>query len=85
MVLKENSIFAKSIITNNINCMSIHVIFSKGEWKVIKEDSTKALRVFSNRQSAIKYGKTVRRTKNADLYIHRMDGTISAKNMRTFK
>lgn len=58
--------------------MGIHVIFSQGKWKVLRERSPRALRVFSTRRSAIDYGRKLGDSENVDLYIHRTDGTLAS-------
>lgn len=56
--------------------MGIHVIFSQGKWKVVREKAPKALRVFSTRRSAIDYGRKVGDSENVELYVHHTDGTL---------
>ena len=56
--------------------MGLHVIYSQGKWKVVREKSPKALRVFSTRRSAIDYGSKLGNSQNVVLYIHHTDGTL---------
>ena len=56
---------------------SIHVVHSQGEWKVRREGSTRASKVFSTKTEAIDYGRKVGQDERLELYIHNMDGRIA--------
>ena len=65
--------------------MGIHVIYSRGEWKVKREGTPRALRVFRTRESAIDYGRKLGRNQRLNLYVHRMDGTLCKRYLRDSK
>lgn len=56
---------------------NLHVIHSRGEWKVRREGSTRAIKVFESKADAIDYGRKVGKTERLELYIHNMDGRIA--------
>lgn len=53
---------------------------SKGEWVVRRSGSARATRVFETRHGAVKYAKRLARKSGAELYIHRGDGTVQARD-----
>ena len=57
-----------------------HVIHSQGNWKVTREGTSKASRVFADKGRAITYGKSIggKRTGSV-MYVHEKDGTVSHK------
>ena len=57
----------------------IHVIHSQGEWKVRKEGSLRASKVFLNKSDAISYGKKIGKEDRVNLYIHHIDGRVSER------
>lgn len=59
---------------------NVHVVHSQGEWKVRREGSLRASRVFEDKKSAIDYGKKIGREDRVELYIHNMDGRISCRS-----
>jgi len=59
---------------------NIHVVHSQGEWKVRREGSLRASRVFETKKAAVDYGRRVGKEKRVELYIHSMDGRISARS-----
>ena len=56
---------------------NLHVVHSQGEWKVRREGSMRASKVFSSKADAIDYGRKVGRSERLELYIHNMDGRIA--------
>lgn len=56
---------------------NVHVVHSQGEWKVRREGSLRASRVFGNKRAAIDYGRKLGREDRVELYIHNLDGRIS--------
>lgn len=56
---------------------NLHVVHSQGEWKVRREGSTRASKVFSTKTEAIDYGRKVGQDERLELYIHNMDGRIA--------
>lgn len=59
--------------------MGIHVIYSQGEWKVKREGTPRAMRVFPSQTSAIKYGRKIGKRDSINLYVHRPDGSINSQ------
>ncbi|MCR4798874.1 MAG: DUF2188 domain-containing protein [Bacteroidales bacterium] len=59
---------------------SVHVVYSQGEWKVRREGSLRATKVFETKSDAVEYGKKIGRENRVELYIHKMDGRISGRN-----
>ncbi len=56
---------------------NLHVIHSQGEWKVRREGSSRASRVFRTKDAAVAYGRKVGKSERLELYIHNADGRIS--------
>lgn len=59
---------------------NIHVVHSKGEWKVRREGSLRASKVFDTKRAAVDYGRKIGREDRVELYIHSMDGRISDRS-----
>lgn len=59
---------------------NVHVVHSQGEWKVRREGSLRASRVFGTKSAAVGYGKKIGREDQVELYIHNMDGRISGRS-----
>lgn len=60
---------------------SQHVVPNpSGGWSVKKAGASRASKVFDNQASAIAYATTVAKNNQAELYIHKKDGTIREKN-----
>ncbi|WP_235848361.1 DUF2188 domain-containing protein [Litchfieldia alkalitelluris] len=53
-----------------------HIIPQDGEWAIKKENASHASHVFSTKEKALEKGQYYAKTKNAQLTIHRQDGTI---------
>lgn len=56
---------------------NVHVVHSQGEWKVRREGSLRASKVFVSKRDAVDYGRRIGRADRVELYIHNMDGRIS--------
>lgn len=56
---------------------NLHVVHSQGEWKVRREGSMRASKVFDSKAKAVDYGRRVGRSERLELYIHNMDGRIA--------
>ena len=57
---------------------SYHVIPAlDGGWSVKKEGAHRATKKFETKESAIEWGRKISRSKETDLFIHRIDGRIS--------
>ena len=61
---------------------NVHVVHSQGDWKVRREGSLKASKVFDTKAAAVAYGRRVGRNERLELYIHNMDGRIA--NRRSY-
>ena len=59
---------------------NVHVVHSQGEWKVRREGSLRARRVFGTKKAAVAYGRRIGKADRVELYIHNMDGRISDRN-----
>ncbi len=60
---------------------SFHVIpYPHGGWAVKKGDSSRASRVFETQKDAIDWGKTASKNGEAEIVIHRPDGTIRSRD-----
>lgn len=59
---------------------NVHVVHSQGEWKVRREGSLRASRVFGTKRAAVDFGRKIGREDGVELYIHNMDGRISARS-----
>ena len=60
---------------------SAHVVRGiKGSWVVRKSGSSRAAKVFDNKEAAVTFGRTLAKNEGSDLYIHHHDGTIRNKN-----
>lgn len=57
---------------------NIHVVHSQGEWKVRREGSMRASRVFETKQAAVSYGRKIGQESRVKLYIHNENGQVSA-------
>lgn len=55
---------------------NIHVVHSKGEWKVKKEGSMRATRAFTTKSAAINFGRALGKQQQGEVYIHNVDGRI---------
>lgn len=53
---------------------------SSGGWSVKTSGATRASRTFETQVEAIKYGRTVAKVSQTELYIHGKDGTIKNKS-----
>lgn len=56
---------------------NLHVVHSRGEWKVRREGSMRASKIFESKAAAIDYGRKIGRSERLELYIHNMDGRIA--------
>ncbi len=60
---------------------SQHVVpNSSGGWSVKKSGSSKATQSFETQKEAISFGRQISKNQNAELIIHRKDGTIRDSN-----
>jgi len=60
--------------------LSYHVVKSiKGDWSVRKSGSSRALKSFSKKATAVKWGAKMSKDKGVDLFVHNKDGTIAKK------
>lgn len=58
-----------------------HVVKSPdGGWAVKKGGSTKATKVHKTQEEAIRHGREIARTQNAEFYVHGRDGRIREKD-----
>ncbi|AWN41339.1 DUF2188 domain-containing protein [Methylobacterium durans] len=58
-----------------------HVISRPGgRWSVRPSGAARASRIFATQAEAIRYARERAREAGADLYVHRRDGTISARD-----
>ena len=61
-----------------------HVISNpKGGWSVRQSGAARATRTFATQADAVKFAKQVAKRECTELYIHRRDGTIEAKDTYT--
>lgn len=51
-----------------------------GGWSVKKGGSLKATKSFDKKTSAVSYGRAVAKNQNAELVVHKKDGTIQNPN-----
>lgn len=51
-----------------------------GGWAVKKGGSTKATKVYTTQEEAIRHGREIARTQNAEFYVHGRDGRIREKD-----
>lgn len=56
---------------------NLHVVHSQGEWKVRREGSMRASKVFDRKSAAVDYGRKIGKSERLELYIHNMDGRIA--------
>lgn len=60
---------------------SQHVVPNpKGGWSVRQYGAVRATRVFDHKEDAVSFAKSLARKASSDLYIHRRDGTIQARD-----
>ncbi|MBQ9175510.1 MAG: DUF2188 domain-containing protein [Bacteroidaceae bacterium] len=59
---------------------NVHVVHSRGEWKVRREGSLRASKVFDTKRAAVDYGRKIGRDSRVELFIHNVDGRISGRN-----
>ena len=58
---------------------NLHIVHSQGEWKVKREGSVRASKVFNDKSAAVDYGRKISKSERLELYIHNMDGRIAAR------
>ncbi|HMU98253.1 MAG TPA: DUF2188 domain-containing protein [Chitinophagales bacterium] len=56
-----------------------HVVPSSSGWSVKKSGSSRASKVFDNKEMAIDYARKISITERTELYIHKKNGTIQDK------
>ena len=56
---------------------NLHVVHSQGEWKVRREGSRRASKVFDRKSDAVVYGCKIGKNEGLELYIHNTDGRIA--------
>ena len=59
---------------------NVHIVHSKGEWKVRREGTLRASKVFETKRAAVDYGRKIGKEDRVELYIHNMDGRISYRS-----
>ncbi len=60
---------------------TLHVVKNpSGGWAVKKGGSSRATKVHSTQGAAIKHGRTIAKSQNAEFYIHGRDGKIREKD-----
>jgi hypothetical protein len=60
---------------------SNHVIPSKSTgWAVKKFGADRAIKNFSTKEDAVKFGRSLSVSEKSELYIHKKDGTIQNRN-----
>jgi len=57
-----------------------HVVPRDGKWGVRKAGSDKVTKTFDTQQEAIDEARKIARNQNTELYIHRRDGRIRARD-----
>jgi hypothetical protein len=57
-----------------------HVVPSSSGWAVKKSGSSRASRVFTTKDKAVSYGRTLSINEKTELYIHKRNGMIQNKN-----
>ncbi len=57
------------------NAKRVHVISRKDQWAVKKEGTTRASRIYANKQAAVKGAKKIA-SNDWDVIVHRKDGSI---------
>jgi hypothetical protein len=61
--------------------VSKHVVPNPaGGWAVKSAGATRASKTFETQAEAIRYGRTVAKKEQSELYVHGRDGTIKNKN-----
>lgn len=59
---------------------TFHIVPSpKGGWNVKRGGAKRASRNFSNKKSAVDYGRKASKKRKGELVVHRKDGTIQRK------
>ena len=61
--------------TSSHNSSRVHIISRKQDWAVKKEGASRASKIYSNKDTAIKSTEKLRNTGH-DIIIHKKDGTI---------
>ena len=56
-----------------------HVVPSSSGWSVKKSGSSKASRIFSDKERAVDYARKLSKSEKTELYIHKRNGTIQDK------
>ena len=60
---------------------SQHVVpSSMGGWRVFRSGAGRATRVFDSQKDAVDFAKAQARKAQADVYVHRRDGTIQERD-----
>ena len=52
----------------------------RGGWAVRRSGASRASRIFTTQQDAVTYAKEVARREGSDVYVHRVDGTITKRD-----
>ena len=61
---------------------NFHVVSTDdGTWAVKQASSSKALKVFDKKTSAVSYAKKIAKKNTAELIIHKKDGRIQSRKM----
>ena len=58
----------------------IHVVHSKGVWKVKREGSMRATRAFTTKSAAINFARALGKQQQVEVYIHNVDGRIGGRH-----
>lgn len=59
---------------------NIHVVYDDGQWKMKRENSQKATKVFDTKISAVDYSRNIAKNDKVEFAIHNKDGRICNKN-----
>jgi len=59
---------------------NIHVVYDDGLWKMKRENSQKASKIFNTKIDAVDYSRNVAKNDKVEFAIHNKDGKISNKN-----
>lgn len=56
-----------------------HVVPSSGGWAVRRTGAERASKVFDTQVEAVKHARVIARKEQAELYVHKRDGTVMSK------
>jgi len=67
---------AEKMMNSNSSDVTYHIVPHNGEWALKKENAEKVTKVFQTKAQALDKGQDYMKKKDAQLVIHRQDGTI---------